>query len=130
MGQAAAIVLNDGATTPVAITFSPEKVTPELCVFVDRRKTVRALQPSFSIGFKTPSAGRNTYRTSFSFDYPIEGLVNGIPAAVGVARYKDGTWIIPDYMPEADRKHMRAFVANAQDATLIKAYVESFDPMY
>lgn len=130
MGQAAAIVLNDGATTPVAITFSPEMVSPGLCVFVDRRKTTRALQPSFAITFSAPTGNRNTYRTGFSFDYPIEGLVNGVAAVIGHGRYVDGTWVIPDYMSEQDRKHLRAFVANAQDHALIKAYVEAYDPMY
>jgi len=130
MGQATTIVLNDGSVTPVAVNFYPEQVKPEKTVFVDRRKTVRALQPSFTITYSPATAGRNTYRTSFSFEYPIEGVVNGVPAPVGVARYKDGDWIIPDIMPQADRKHLRAFVANAQGATLVKAYIEDFDPMY
>lgn len=130
MGQATAIVLNDGATVPVAVTFSPERVTPERCVFVDRRKTTRALQPSFVITFSAPSNGRQTYRTGFAFDYPIEGLVNGVAAVIGHGRFVDGDWVIPDFMPEADRKHLRAFVANAQDHALIKAYVEAYDPMY
>lgn len=130
MGQAANIVINDGAATPVAQTFYPEQVKPEKTVFVDRRKTVRQLQPSFTVTYSPANGGRSTYRTGFEFEYPIEGVVNGLPAAVAVARFKDGTWIIPDVMPQADRKHLRAFVTNAMAATLVKAYVEDFDPMY
>jgi len=130
MVQAAAIVLNDGAATPVAVTFSPERVTPERCVFVDRRKTTRALQPSFTIEFSPPSNGRQTYRTNLSFDYPIEGLVNGVASVIGHGRFVNGDWIVPDFMSDVDRKHMRAFVANAQDHASIKAYIEAYDPMY
>lgn len=130
MGQAAAIVLNDGTATPVAVTFSPEEVAPGKCVFVDRRKTIRNQQPSFEILFKRPVNGRQTYRTTLNFEYPIVQAVGGLDTVTGVARFKDGDWIIPDFMPEIDRKHMRAFVANALDAALIKGYIEAYDPMF
>jgi len=130
MVQATTIVLNDGTATPVPITFYPEQVRPEKSVYVDRRKTTRNLQPSFSITFSPASSGRATFRTGLEFEYPIEGVVNGLPAAVGVARYKDGVWIIPDIIPQADRKHMRAFVANALDHASVLAYIVDFDPLY
>lgn len=130
MGQATTISLNDGQVTPSAVTFYPEQVKPEKTVYVDRRLTVRALQPSFTITFSPPTSSRPTFRTGFAFDYPIEGVVDGIAAPVGVARYRNGDWVVPDIMPEADRKDFRAFVANAMDAALIKAYIEDFDPMY
>lgn len=131
MVQAAALSINDGTTpTPVAITFSPEKISPELSVFVDRRKTARALQPSLTIGLKPPVGGRTTYRAYVDFDYPIEGVKDGIAAAVAVARYKDGDFIIPDVMPLADRRHFRAFVANSLDNATVKAMIEDLDPAY
>jgi hypothetical protein len=130
MGQAAAIVINDGATTPVAVTFSPEKVTPESSVFVDRRKTSRSLQPSLEIGLSPATSKRKTYRISYGLTYPLEGLVNGIAAPVDVARASGLSVIVPESMSQTDRKHFHAFFVNALSAALFKALFTDLDPIY
>ncbi|UUW21238.1 MAG: hypothetical protein [Sanya fiers-like virus 10] len=128
MPQAGNLTVNDGAATPVAVTFYPERVTPDLAVFVDRRKTVRALQPSIKVGLKPATAARNTYQVPFEVEYPIEGVVNGVAQAIGIARYKDGKFIIPDFMPAIDRAHLVAFSINGLNA--VKAAPKDLDPYY
>lgn len=130
MGQAAAIVINDGATTPVAVTFSPEKVTPEATVFVDRRKSSRALQPSITVGLRPASGSRNTYQGVFEVAVPIEGVVNGVAQPIGVARFKDGKFIIPDFTPAADRANLHAWTSNGMQNSLVKAVFKDLDPIY
>lgn len=129
MAQATAIVVNDGATTPVAVTFSPEQVMPSESVFVDRRKTARALQPTLTARFSRASAKRKTYRPSFQLDYPIEGLVDGVAAPVDVARADLG-FVIPENMPLQDRKHLFAFIVNGAQVALFKSTVVDLDPPY
>lgn len=128
--QAAAITVNDGSATPVAITFAPESVTPAQTVWVDRRKTARSLQPTITVGLSPASANRKTFRPTFGVIYPIEGLVNGIPAPVDVARYENGKSVIPESMSLQDRKHFHAFIANGMNNTTIKAVFVDLDPTY
>lgn len=127
MGQAAAFNLNDGTATPVAVTFSPERLPDGRIAWVDRRKSSAALQPRVVLTQSPANGGRSTHRFGYEFIYPIEGLVNNVPAPVATARYKDGTFVIPDIMPAIDRAHLAAFVANFQDATLIKAVFKDQD---
>lgn len=129
MGQAAAVVINDGTATPVAVTFAPEKVTPSDTVLVDRRKTARTLQPSIRVSFSPASAKRKTHRMTIGLDYPWEGVIDGVAAPVGVARV-DCNVTVPDGLPLQDRKHVHAFIANALDNALLKGVVVDLDPLY
>jgi len=127
MGQAASFTLNDGTSTPVPVTFSPERLPDGRIAWVDRRKSSRALQPSIILKQSPASGGRPTNKVGYEVVYPIEGLVDNVPAPVATARYVDGTFVIPDIMPAIDRAHLAAFTANFQDATLIKAVFKDLD---
>lgn len=127
MGQAANIVVNDGTATPVAITFSPERWPDGRIAFVDRRKSSRALQPSIVLTQSPPNGARSTAKLGFEVAYPLEGVVNGVPAPVGIARFKDGKYIIPDIMSATDRAHLVAFATNFPGVALIKAAFKDLD---
>lgn len=127
--QAASTTVNDGTATPVAITFVPEFVTPSLVSFVDRRKAARSLQPSIVSGYSPATVKRPTHRFDFGVVYPIEGVVNGIAAPVGTARYQLSA-VIPESMSLQDRKHGHAFVMNAIANALWKGYFVDLDPIY
>lgn len=127
MGQAAAITINDGATTPVGIVFSPEKQPDGTIGFVDRRKSSRALQPSILLRQSPPNGKRTTAKVGYEVIYPIEGLVNNVPAPVATARFVDGVFVIPDIMPATDRAHLHAFAANFASHAVFKAAVKDLD---
>lgn len=128
--QASSITVNDGTAAPVAITFTPEEVSPLRTVYVDRRKTARSLQPSIIVGFSAPSANRKTAKPSFGVIYPIEGVVNGIAAPVDVARFENGKYTIPESMSLQDRKHLFAFVTNGMQVAQIKAVCVDLEPIF
>lgn len=128
--QRAAITVNDGSAAPVAITFTPTEVTPSKTVFTDRRKASVALQPTIEVGYSAPSASRPTARPSYAVIYPIEGLVNGVAAPVGVARYESGKCVEPADMSLTDKKHFHAFIANGLNVPMIKAVFVDNEPIY
>lgn len=128
--QASSITVNDGSATPVAITFTPEEVSPSRTVYVDRRKTARSLQPSIIVGYSPASAARKTAKPTFGVVYPIEGIVNGVAAPVDVARFENGKFTIPENMSLQDRKHLFAFVTNGMQVTQIKAVCVDLEPLY
>lgn len=127
MGQAVAITLNDGATTPVGIVFSPEKQPDGTIGFVDRRKTSRALQPSILLRQSPPNGKRSTVKIGYEVVYPIEGLVNNVPAPIATARFVDGVFVIPDIMSTTDRAHLHAFASNFAAHAAFKAAVKDGD---
>lgn len=132
MGQFANIIINDGTATPVAVTFYAQRVPndPGKLMWVDRRKTVTALQPYFVLTQSPASTSRPTHRLNLELVYPIEGVVNGLPAPVSVLRWKDGAFVIPDGAPATDRAHAQAFVANIMDNALVKALNKDLDYIF
>jgi len=128
--QATSITVNDGTAAPVAITFTPEEVSPQRTVYVDRRKVARSLQPSIIVGFSAPNANRKTAKPTFGVIYPIEGLVNGVAAPVDVARYENGKFTVPESMTLQDRKHLFAFVVNGMQVPQIKAVMVDLEPIF
>lgn len=127
MGQAASFTLNDGAASPVAVTFSPERLPDGKIAWVDRRKSVVSLQPRIILNQSPAYGGRTTHKAGFEVVYPVEGLVDNVPAPVATGRYVDGKFVFPENMPAADRAHMVAFAANFMDAPLIRAVFENND---
>lgn len=125
-----AISLNDGSSTPVAVTYGPETLSSQRAVFVDRRLPTREQQPSLERTFGSPEKGvRSQYAVGDLIRYPIVRTVAGVDSVVGVAeghvKYR-----LPVMMNEQERKHLRALVANSQDHATLKAGPESLDPLY
>lgn len=131
MAQATSITINDGSATPVAVTYTPER-DPQTgnVVYIDRRKTARSLQPKLIIGFSPANANRKTYKPSLEGEYPIEGLVNGVAAAVDVARFRNGTFTIPENMTTQDRKHFYAMIYGGMNVAQIKANFVDLEPLF
>lgn len=124
-----AITVNNGAATPVAKSFNPERVAPELSTFTERTAGVSAGFPRLSIGFSAASSKRATNRVDVSLDLPILQTVNGVSSVAYVGRFK-GYFVVPDVMTAAERADLAAFVANALDNAQIRAVVKDLDPLY
>lgn len=125
-----AITLNDGSSTPVAVSYGPETLSSQRAVFVDRRLPTREQQPSLERTFGSPEKGvRSQYAVGDLIRYPIVRTVAGVDSVVGVAeghvKYR-----LPVMMNEQERKHLCALVANSQGHAILKAGPESLDPLY
>lgn len=121
--------INNGAATPVAKTFSPERVDPEGSTFTERSAGVSAGFIRLGVALSPASSKRSTNRIDISLDLPVLATVNGVSSVAHVARFK-GYFVIPDVCTANERADLHAFVANALDNILVKAVVKDLDPMY
>lgn len=124
-----ALTINNGAATPVAKSFAPERVAPEQSVFTERSAAVSAGFTKLGIRFSAANQRRNTNRVDVDLDLPILSTVNGVSQVAYVGRFK-GYFVIPDVMTAAERADLHAYVANALDVAAVRAVVKDLDPMY
>lgn len=121
-------ILN-GAATPVAKSFAPERVAPELSSFTERSAAVSAGFPRLSVSYSPASSQRATNRVDLKLDLPVLQTVNGVSTVAYVGRFQ-GYFVIPDTMTALERADLRAFVANALDNTQILGVIKDLDPLY
>lgn len=130
MGQVTGpLTINDGSATPVARTFSPEKVSPGDSVFVERSSGVSAGFLRLGIGMDPASKNRPTNHVTIALDLPTLQTINGVSSVAYTARFT-GKFILPDVMTAAERANARALVANALDQALVTAVIKDLDPLY
>lgn len=119
----------DGAATPVAKSFAPERVAPDLSIFTERSAAVSAGFTKLSVGYSAASSKRPTTRVDVSLDLPVLQTINGISTVAYVGRFK-GYFVVPDTMTAGERANLIAFTANALDNTQLRAVVKDLDPLY
>lgn len=129
MAQAAAIVINDGAATPVATTFNPESVTPGLSSFADRVTGVAMAFRRMRISNSFASGKSVVNRSKLSIEIPVTSTVNGI-ATVAYTLRANLDVILPDGSTDAQRKDLYAFLKNALANTLVQGALRDLDPLY
>lgn len=122
-----AISLNDGQATPVAVSFTPEMVTPGKVVFVDRSGGVPAAFRRLTLTMKRSSVGKPTTSVALEFSYPEISNVGGVITVLHTGRFASGKFIIPDTMSAAARANLLAFVRNAFTSSLVYAYVRDLE---
>jgi hypothetical protein len=124
-----ALTINNGAATPVAKTFAPERVAPEQSVFTERSAAASAGFTKLGISYSAATAKRPTNRVALSLDFPVLSTVNGVSTVAYVGRFK-GDFILPDTMTATERADLHAYVANALANTSIKGVIKDLDPLY
>jgi hypothetical protein len=129
MSQAAAIVLSDGQATPVAVTFSPEKVTPEMSIFADRASGISLQFRRLRASFSPATATRTTNRASFEVVIPVTSVVNGVTTVAFTMRGKLDM-ILPDGSSDQNRKDLYAFMKNGLANALLTGNLRDLDPLY
>ncbi|DAD50298.1 TPA_asm: coat protein [ssRNA phage Gerhypos.4_50] len=123
------LTINNGAATPVAKTFSPERIVPELSTFTERSTGVSAGYLRLGVGFSPASKARVTNKVDVTLDFPVLSTVNGVSSVAYVGRFR-GTFTMPDTMTAAERADFAAFVANALDITQVRGVIKDLDPLY
>lgn len=124
-----ALVIKDGASTPIDVSYFPEQLSSSETILVDRRSATRDSQPSLTIRFDRANGNRKTFKVTHDVAYPLVRQVNGVDMVSDVIRAKV-VYTIPANATAAERKHIRALVANAQNNVSIKAGIEDLDPLY
>lgn len=124
-----AVTINDGAATPVAVSYSPELLSSSNTVLVDRREASRDMQPALTLQFDRPTPTRKTFKIKRTVSYPIKQTINGVEVVTDIAR-ANVEYVIPQSATQQVRKHLRALVANTEDIAIFKAAVEDLDPLY
>jgi len=125
----APLSINNGAATPVAVSFTPERVAPEQSTFVDRSSGISALFTRLSVKFSPAGGNRPTNRVDIDIDYPVGATVNGVTTVASVGRVRCYA-VIPDTWDAAARANLAAFIANALDNTQVRGVLKDLDPMY
>lgn len=121
--------INNGAATPVAKSFAPERVAPDNSVFTERSAAVSAGFYRLGVRYSPASSKRSTNRVDIDMDLPVLSTVNGVSTVAYVGRFK-GYFVIPDTMTAAERADLHAFVANGLNVAAVKAVVKDLDPLY
>jgi hypothetical protein len=129
MSQAANIVINDGAATPVATTFAPESVTPALSTFADRTSGTSIGFRRLTVSTQFASGKQVVNRGKFSIAYPIISTVNGVSTVAYTLRANVEV-ILPDASTVAERNNLYAFLKNGLANALVTGALRDLDPLY
>lgn len=129
MAQAAAISINDGQATPVAITFNPESVTPGLSSFADRTSGIALAFRRIKVSNSFANGKTKVNRSKLSIEFPVTQSVNGITSVAYTLRANLDI-ILPDGATDAQRKDLYAFAKNALSNALIQGALRDLDPLY
>ena len=124
-----ALSINNGAATPVAKSFAPEQVSPQLSTFTERSAATSAGFIRLGVSLSPATGKRATNRVNISLDLPVMASVGGISTVAYVGRFK-GYFVIPDQMTAGERADLAAFVTNALNNTQVRGVIKDLDPMY
>lgn len=119
----------DGSATPVAVTYSVEKLSSEQTVLVDRRLPSRDMQPVVNVTFDRATPNRKTFKVKRTIAYPLVRTISSVDTVIDTAR-ATVEYVLPVSATATERKHLRALVANNENAAYMKAMVEDLDPLY
>lgn len=123
-----ALTINDGQTTPVAHTYSPDGQKNGLITWSDKSAATQPGYPKIHLELSNPVPQRNTNKFSIGFYNPKEAVVDGVTAVVSPCTAKLDINFAPE-ATEQQRKdtlaYIRNFLANA-DVTTSITKVEPF----
>lgn len=141
MGAIANIVVLDGASTPVARTFSPSaqalKDNGSLVMYLDRSANggIAVGFPELHISAQDVIGLNPITRYKVRAVYPVlETISNNTASGYSPAPQRayhlqyEGTWTIPKRSNTADRQAFEGLIANLYDNATIKSLIVNFDP--
>lgn len=119
---AGGLAWNDGATTPVSVTYTPEIVSADKTILYDRRLSAVDFQPSVERVYLPPGGTRKTTKVVDRYTYPIVRNVAGVDQVVGYNRV-DVTMVRDPLATDQEAKHSLAMAANGTlNAEMRKAF--------
>ena len=129
MPAIAALSINDGATTPVAHTFSPQTSDGSKAKWADRSPTIPAGFQTISHELAAPNGTRTVHKVTMGFMVPVVAVVDGVDTVV---RYNSAQ-LVYNLHPQStlqERKNIMAYVTNTNSNASVKTSVENLEPFY
>lgn len=138
MSAIANLVLNDGAATPVAHTFSPVNIDAlGIAKWADRVDGIAIGYPTVSLLMRQPNKVTRNYKLSLKVICPTLEVTSpstgtGIQPAPTKAYDTFATVeiVLPERSTKQQRKDMLAFLKNSLANAVITAAVEDFESVY
>lgn len=129
MPAIAALTVNDGATTPVAHTYSPVTTNGASAQFADRSAAVPSGQKTISHEIRRPATPTAAQRVLLGFNQPVENLIDGST----VVSRNSSAQVVFNFAPDStlqERKDLLATVANSLGLAAVKTSVTDIEPFY
>lgn len=133
------VVINDGATTPVAHTFAPAGIEGITASYADRSGGIPVGYYSLDVSLRKPSPKslEKMYKATFRVKTPIleatsPSTSTGIQPAptVGYNPLAEVSFWLPERSSLQNRKDLRAFVKNLLADAVVTALVENLESVY
>jgi len=137
MPAIASITINDGATTPVAHTFTPSGIEGVVAKYDDRSGGVAVGYPKISISSALPGKTSRNYKVRVKVVLPVletqSGSASNGFAPAPTKAYDliyDGTFTCPERSTLQNRKDIFAFVKNLFAQTVMTSTVQDNEVIY
>lgn len=137
MPAISSIVINDGATTPVAHTFAPVSTDGSRAEFADRSGGIPIGYNSFMLSVRPPVKDGSVYKTTVSIMTPVLEAATGpnaqgfTPApTLGYSLRANIEFLSSTRSTLQNRKDLLAYVKNCLSNALVVSAVQDFEPTY
>lgn len=128
------LVINNGASTPVAKTFSPIQEQP-IAIWKDKSIGIAVGMPTISISASIATAKRPSNKWNVRVTVPVLE----VPAASGVGGYEapakvaysllcDVSVVAPDRSTADQRADLLAFAFNTLQSAMVKGMIKDLNP--
>lgn len=131
------VVINDGATTPVAHTFGPVGTKDGVSSYADRSGGIAVGYPTITVSLIQPSKTSKLYKARIKVVMPVletisNSTVSGIlPAPTkGYDMSADVTFILPERSSLQNRKDILAYCKNLLADAVTTAIVQNLETVY
>lgn len=128
------IVINNGALTPVAKTFSPVQELP-IAIYKDKTGGISIGMPTVSLSASMSSAKRTSNKWNVRVYVPVLETAAGAgaggyaaPAKVAYTLMANIDVVAPDRSTEDQRADVLAYAFNVLQTALVKGMVKSLNP--
>lgn len=129
MPAIAALVINDGAATPVAHTFNPVTTDGALAKWADRSPSIPAGFRVLSIEVAEPAGNRTVHKVTIGLYNPTVATVNSVDTVV---RFSSAQ-LVMNFPPDStvqERDDTLTYYANLLANATVKSAVENLEPFY
>jgi len=123
------MTVDNGADTPVSVTFEPELVSGGNATFRDKTAGVSNLMPRMKSVTSLATASRPTNRVTFQVSLPVSKTVDGVLQLDYILR-ADCQFVLPERATPADRKNLLAFVRNGLNEEPVKGTIVDVSPIW
>lgn len=137
MSQVTTIVINDGATTPVAHTFAPSRVAPDMVTYQDRAAGIVAGFNILTMATRYADKKNGAQKVTIRMALPTLAVtapttttgIQPVPVAAFEC-FANIEFVLPSASSVQNRKDLHALVKNLMAHAAIISAVVDLDPPY